>query len=298
MNSIKFIDDLQYRYERQLRSFQLEDQYLILCYWFTNPFGIGDAIGRFETSGINAKIIPSTPLERDSLHSIFHEKNLDKDIETFISLLSDQFPIRFLLMEDILNNKENLDSIINYDSIYLSKNASWTEFKNWIRNTTEQIYIKNKQKFSDGFFDVYLKFMNYYFKEYGPKEKDVDFSTAKIKSRWSKFSAVRTLQNYQSFLRFKNLVGQRSYGFYWDRMDGKKFPHRLDKFNLIFATKFQGQCPSVNDLLIYYDNQIYIFGYGSENGLNKNCTNLLKECSLSNVLRYLGVSSLIAFSKK
>lgn len=291
-----FLDKLQEDYEVQLKRYQLKDQKLMFDYligkYSKHKNELDELVG-----GIGAKIIPQNEIEIQSLNSSIFVKN---EFSNFLQLMYQNFTnIEFFLINDI--NKDYLDYITENASIYITENATWLEFKNWFKALAEQTYIKNEKLFSKKFIENYMKFLDNYFKKFGPKE-EVDFKTANLKSHQN-FDVVRTLQNYQKFLYFKNLTGIRSYSYYWIRGNPSKKISKLNKFNIIFGLRGRTLEDSKyynknKDLIIYFNGDCYNFGYGPDWGLNKNYSNFLKSYSLSDLMTYEGVAELIAFSKK
>lgn len=294
-----FLDKLQEDYEVQLKRYQLEDQKLMF-YYLT---GRTSSKYKNEVGGISAKIIPQNEIEIESVNSSILVKN---EYLKFLQLINKYSNTLFFLAKDVIEGNHSFRlkhfdefSVDEKTSIYITENATWLEFKNWFKSRVEQIYFKNENQFSKTFIENYMKFLDKYFKKFGPKE-EVDFKTAKLKSHQN-FSVVRTLQNYQKFLYFRNLTGIRSYNYYWIRGNSSKEKSKLNKFDVVFGLRGKSLEDSKNsgkDLIIYYNGDCYNFGYSPEWGLNKNYSNFLKSYSLSDLMAYEGVAELIAFSKK
>lgn len=236
--------------------------------------------------GIGAKILPENKFEFLSLfRSFFGSKDLQDQYNRFIDILSSKRSLTFQLF-DRLND-------VNYYDIYLTKDASWSDFKIFFRSMIDQVYFDHALEFSQTFHRRYLAFINSYFEKFAPIG-EVNFLSPKI--RFPDHSIFQTtLYNYQHFMTFKEIAEKRSYSYYWNRTKEPKLKN-LNNFDLIFALRGEliDQEPEFPELMIYSNNTLSSFGYGPDLFIDSEDSKMMIE----DLFEFHGASEILAFSKK
>lgn len=293
----EFLTRIQKKFEKQLYEYVLYDQMEVLAFLFElfptmlslsnqeNSYreNEGKHIAGYSPCRIGGKILPINKYDVIHLKNFFKEKDLRSEFQRFSTIIKKFYysqQIKFILKEEFDEDPSALD-IIQFLSIYIVDKPDWSNFCSFISDSIDQIWYKVSDQFSNQFYGSYKKWLGQFFKEYTPQEP-INFLTTKIirTSKNENFRVIRTLQNYQKFMRLKNdlIPKNRSYVYHWKNFSDQKL--KLKKFDTVIAL---GGIDKMS-LLIYYNGKVYQYGFDDKWGFSKNYTEFTKKSSIEDLI--------------